>query len=146
MIHQKSSYKNLPILKAVNPQRLNALLFWIYLKMAPSCWQPSSGVSPTFTRRFNNYGLLCGLMYVSTHVCICIQSFKIFQCLESYRFIYPKCRWMSRCIHLVLFKFIELSSHTNQAFLVRKREFQVTRVASECSALSYRDWRRIQDL
>lgn len=91
---------NVKIQPAVNPRSLNALLFWIYLKMAPSCWQPSNGVSPTFTRRFNNYGLLCGLMYVSTHVCVCIHSFKIFQCSETYRHIYRKCRWMSRCIHL----------------------------------------------
>lgn len=123
---------NVKIQPAVNPRRLNALLFWIYLKMAPSCWQPSNGVSPTFTRRFNNYGLLCGLIYVSTHVCICIHSFKIFLCSESYRYIIicrncRECHVASIYVLCKLFVFIKLSSHSNQTILVRKREFQVSR-------------------
>lgn len=76
LYNKKSAYntrKHVKIQPVVNPRRLNALLFGIYLKMAPSCWQPSNGVSPTFTRRFNNYGLLCGLMYV--YSCLYLYSF-----------------------------------------------------------------------
>lgn len=64
------TYNNDRITIDLRSTPVDALLYWIYLKIAPSCWPPSNGVSPTFTRRFNNYGLFMWANVMSTFVCI----------------------------------------------------------------------------